>query len=106
MSSSTTSGVPPARSAWCCWLACWRFSQSSPAPFPSIAFWVSNDAVGAHRLGCERGSGPRLPDVAAADYRPDFLLRRPLSQLPATFVLAQVVSRVFRQSRLDAGDAR
>src|SRR3954464_9051483 len=107
MSSSTTSSAPRARSPSCCSLACSRSSSPSAASSRSIAYWGRNDAIVARpdRPLCDQRAGAGLPDPAGADYRADLLLQRALPDLPAAVVLAALVSAVFLQRSLDAGDA-
>src|SRR5947209_18729504 len=107
MSSFTTSSGLRARSPWCCSPACSRSSSSSAASSRSIACWGKNDAMVARPNCplCDQRAGAGLSDPAGADHRADLLLQRALPDLPAAVLLAALVSAVFLQFRLDAGDA-
>ena len=53
----------------------------------------------------DQRAGAALSDPAGADHRADLVLQRALPDLPAAVVLAALVSAIFRQPGLDAGDA-
>src|SRR5437667_10321926 len=108
MSNSTTSGAPPAPSAWCCWSRSARSSLPSVASFRSIACWGKNDDVAPipHCSGRDLRAGAALSHPADPDHRADVVLGCALLEFSAAVAVAALVSGIYRQFGLDAGNPR